>query len=275
MVVAVATAAVVAITLSGASASKDEAPPVGSRTPTTSTGVATTPPVPRASPLRIVRQRYGRGASAVAVVRPDAAGGLPTVIFLHGWGYHQASAYRRWIQHLARRGNAVIVPRYQRSLRSDPTRVRRAMLRGIRKALRHVDTAPDSLVVAGHSAGAALAADYAAVAASERLPQPKAVFAVYPGRTIIGTPGIPAADPRRIPPGTRLLALAGAGDIVVGQVPAQELVKAAVQVPPSRRRYVLVKRSAVSDHLAPLRSGRAARRAFWRRLDGLIESARE
>ena len=211
----------------------------------------------------------------MAVVRPDSAGPFPAVVFLHGWGYHQERFYRRWIQHLARQGNAVIVPRYQTSRRSDPARVRRAMLRGIRAALRHVDVAPGSLVAAGHSAGAALAADYAAIAEAQQLPRPRAVFAVYPGRAIIGTPGIPAADPARIAPSTRLLVLAGAGDIVVGQAPARQLVQSAPQVPSSRRRFVLVDHPAVRDHLAPLRSSRAARRAFWRRLDRLIDSARD
>ena len=254
---------------------KDEARP--SKPSGTPTPVAASPPPPvaRASPVPIVRRRYGRGASGVAVVRPGSAGPHPAVIFLHGWGYQQERAYRRWIQHLARRGNAVIVPRYQAGLRSDPARVRGAMLRGIRAALRRVDVVPGSLVVAGHSAGAALAADYAAVAGPQRLPRPRAVFAVYPGRAIIGTPGIPAADPRRIAPDTRLLALAGADDVVVGQAPARQLVQAAAQIPPSRRRFVLVEHSDVSDHLAPLRSSSAARHAFWRRLDRLLESARD
>ena len=254
---------------------KDEARPAAPSGTATSVAAAPLPPVARASPRPIVRRRYGRGASGVAVVRPDSAGPLPAVIFLHGWGYQQERAYRRWIEHLARRGNVVMVPRYQTSLRSDPTRARGAMLRGIRTALRHVDMAPGSLVVAGHSAGAALAADYAAVAGAPRLPRPRAVFAVYPGRAILGTPGIPAADPGRIAPSTRLLVLAGAGDFVVGRAPARQLVETASQVPTSHRRFVLVEHPAVKDHLAPLRSSRAARRAFWHRLDRLIETVRD
>ena len=266
---ACATALAGAVTWTAATG-RDEARPAA---PTT-ISVGEPPPVGRGSAIRVVRHRYGRGASGVAVVRPDAAGPFPAVIFLHGWGYQRQSAYRRWIGHLARRGNAVIVPRYQTSLRADPARARSAMLRGLRTALRHVDVMAGTLIVAGHSAGAALAADYAATARAQRLPRPQAVFAVYPGRAIIGTRGIPAADPRRIPPDTRLLALAGARDIVVGQAPARELVQAATQIAPSRRRFVLIEDPAVNDHLAPLRSGRAARRAFWRPLDRLIERAR-
>jgi hypothetical protein len=178
------------------------------------------------------------------------------------------------MRHLARRGNVVIVPKYQNGPHSDPARVRGPMLRGVRTALRRVELAPGTLVVAGHSAGAAMAADYAAVARSHRLPQPRAVYAVCPGRRIIGTPGIPAADPARIPPSTRLLVLAGARDVVVGQAPARELRAAATSIPASRRRFVLVADPRVADHLAPLRSSAAARKTFWRRLDRLIGAAR-
>lgn len=232
---------------------------------------------PAASALsnRTIRRVYGRGARAVAVVRPaEARAPLPTVLFLHGWGYQQRSAYGPWLRHLARRGNAAVVPRYQTGARSDPGSVRGAMLSGVRTALRHIAMAPGTLVVAGHSAGAALAADYAAVARSESLPQPRAVFAVYPGRAIIGTPGIPAADLARIPAATRLLAMAGARDIVVGQAPAREMVAAASTIPESRRRFVLVNRPAAADHLAPLRNSPVARASFWRRLDRLMDAAR-
>ena len=222
-----------------------------------------------------IRRVYGRGAASVAVVRPAGRGrALPLVLFLHGWGYDRRTDYAPWIRHLARGGNAVIVPRYQVGVRSDPRRVRGAMLRGLRSGLRRVDWIPGTLLVAGHSAGAALAADYAAIARRQGLPQPRAVFAVYPGRAILGTSGIPAVDPARIPASTRLLVLAGARDTVVGEAPARQLVTTATAIPPERRRLVLMRRSAVADHLAPLRSDRAARRAFWRRFDRLIERTR-
>ena len=223
-----------------------------------------------------VRREYGKGASAVAVVRPQVvSGALPGVLFLHGWGYQRPRDYRPWIKHLARDGNAVIVPKYQNGPHSDPAGVRGAMLRGLRTALSHVALEKGSLVVAGHSAGAAMGADYAAIARSLGLPRPRAVYAVYPGRRIIGTPGIPAADPARIAASTRLLVLAGARDVIVGQAPARELTSGATSIPAARRRLVLVQGARVSDHLAPLRSSSAARRTFWRRLDRLIDAARQ
>ena len=243
--------------------------------PAAAPALTPTPVATRTPDLSPMRRVYGRGASAVAIVRPrDATGALPAVLFLHGWGYQRPGDYRRWIAHLARRGNAVIVPKYQSGPHSDPAAVRAAMLRGVRTALRHVDLEAGTLVVAGHSAGGAMAADYAAVARSHGLPRPRAVYAVYPGRRIFGTAGIPAADPALISASTRLLVLGGARDVIVGQGPARELRAAATSIPASRRRFVLVRDSRVSDHLAPLRSSEAARHVFWRRLDRLIDAAR-
>jgi acetyl esterase/lipase len=196
------------------------------------------------------------------------------VIFLPGWGLTDPGAYRRWLHHLAAAGNTVIVPRYQNSVRDDPAHARRRMLTAVRRALARAPAAPGTLVVAGHSAGAALAADYAAVARSQRLPEPVAVFAVYPGRRILGYPaGIPPADLSRIAPRTRLKVLWSALDAVVGQEPARQLVAQTAHLPPQRRRLIEVA-GAAADHYAPTRADAAARAAFWRRLDRLIEAAR-
>ena len=233
----------------------------------------TASPAP-ARPPRLVRRVVGRGAGAATIVRQDAPGALPGVLFLHGWGYQRPRDYRAWIRHLARRGNVVIVPRYQRDARSDPATVRRAMLAGVRRALAKADVDSEGFVAAGHSAGGALAADYAAVADGAGLPTPRALFVAYPGRAIIGTPGIPAADLSRIPAATRMLVMAGTTDTVVGTAPARATFDGALAIPPGRKRLLLVRDRRVADHLAPLRTGPAARRAFWRRLDRLIARAR-
>ena len=218
----------------------------------------------------------GRGARSAVIVRPaGATAPLPGVIFLHGWGLVRRADYRPWIRHLARAGNVVIVPRYQRNESSDPGRALADALAGIRAALRGARIAGGSLVVAGHSAGAALAADYAATSGQRRLPVPVAVYAVYPGRVILGYPGgIPEADPAQISARTELVAMAGSADVVVGQAPAQRLVADAIAVPAARKRYVLVRRAGLADHYGPTRSTRAARSVFWARLDRLIARAR-
>jgi acetyl esterase/lipase len=228
------------------------------------------------APAPIVRFTVGRGARSAAIVRrAGARGPQPVVLFFHGWGIVDAAAYRRWIRHLAALGNTVVVPRYQRDADADPRRVRGHALAGIDRALERVSVAPGQLVVAGHSAGAALAVDYAATAGAHGLPRPVAIFAVYPGRRIRGYPaGIPQADVERIPATTHLTVLASSADAVVGSQPARELVRAATVIPPSRRRLVMVTAAEAAGHYAPTGSSKAVRRAFWRPLDRLMQRAR-
>jgi pimeloyl-ACP methyl ester carboxylesterase len=238
----------------------------------------TTPATPAAtpeSPPRIERVRVGRGARSALIVRQAGLSGpQPWVVFIHGWGL-AADDYRPWVRHLVRRGNTVVLPRYQVDEQSDPGRSLEATVAGIRAAQRAAPAAPRSVVAAGHSAGAALAADYAAVSKRLGLPRPVAVYAVYPGRAILGYPaGIPPADASMIARDTPVVALAGANDEVVGQAPAQQLIDSATNVRPSRRRYILVRDPAASDHYGPTRRTPAARRAFWRRLDALIDLVR-
>lgn len=226
-------------------------------------------------PRRILTERVGRGPQTAFVIRPDVDGPLPVVLFLHGWGATLPANYGPWLEHLARRGNAVIYPRYQDSVLTPPDQALGNLIAGVRLALSRADVRRDTLVVAGHSAGGALAADYAAVGRQAGLPVPRAIFAAYPGRRLRGAaPVIPEVAPGLIPAATRIVALGGARDTVVGTAPARRIVRSAVAVPRSARSYDLVRDPAVSDHLGPQRSGPATRRVFWRRLDALIAAAR-
>jgi len=223
-------------------------------------------------PPKLVTETVGRGPQTATIIRPDVDGRLPVVLFLHGWGATRPGSYRPWLDHLAREGNAVVYPRYQDSFLEPPPQVLGNVLAGLRLALARVDEDPGSLVVAGHSAGGALAADYAAIARSARLPVPLAVFSAYPGRTLRDVPfGVPEIAPRRIPRATRLVALAGSRDRVVGVRPARRLVRLAGA---RRKSLVVVDDPAAADHLGPQRADAAARREFWARLDRLIASAR-
>lgn len=217
----------------------------------------------------------GTGArGAVVAYRGALDAERPLMVFLHGWGV-PISAYDAWIDHLVRLGNTVVAPRYQTSEQSPPAGVRVAAASGLKRAARRLRVAPGSVVFAGHSAGAALAADLAATAVADPdLPRPVAVFAVYPGRAIFGTPGIPARSLAGLPQSTRLIALAGASDAVVGEAPARALLQAATSVPSSRRRFVRISDARVSDHFGPTRASSAARREFWKRLDRLAVLSR-
>jgi len=226
---------------------------------------------------RVAFERVGRGAQAATVVRDPCRppGARPVTLFLHGWGATRPQFYRPWLEHLARRGETVIYPAYQDSVLTPPPQALGNLVAGVRGAFSRFPLRREGMVVVGHSAGGALAADYTALARSAGLPRPSAVLALYPGRSLRGVPAqIPELDPGRIPAATRIEALAGVRDVVVGSQTARAIVRGATRVPPARRRFVLVRESAVADHLGPQRPGPDSRRVFWSRLDRLTAAAR-
>jgi acetyl esterase/lipase len=211
----------------------------------------------------------GSGPRGAAIFRPlNARADGPVVVFLHGWLAVDPEHYGPWIAHLVHRGATVIYPAYQQAPFRDTASPLPNILVALRLALERVHVAPGRLVVAGHSAGGALAADYAASARSAGLPEPAAVFSVYPGRSLRGIAlRIPAVSARSIAAGTPVLVLAGAGDRVVGSRIARTIVRTATR---ARARLRIVHDPRVDDHEAPERFGAASRRTFWAPLDRLI-----
>ena len=210
------------------------------------------------------RYTVGEGAAAATVTVPEGGSkGRLGVVLLHGWGVTDPDAFGPWIAHLVGRGHVVIAPRYQDGSPDDDVRALEHTIAGVRAALERTPGLT-GLVTAGHSAGGALAADLAAVASRARLPAPRAVLAVYPGRGLPGVFAMPPVDLGPVPGATRVEALAGDADPVVGTAPAKRIARE------TGGRYVLVRDDAVDDHSAPLRSDAAVRRTFWAALDRLI-----
>lgn len=216
------------------------------------------------------RVDVGFGAQGAAIFRQpgSAAQAGPVVIFLHGWVAIDPQRYGPWIGHLVRGGATVIYPAYQTKPAYDTTMPLANVVAGVRTALAHVQLAPGRLVIAGHSAGGALSADYAAVAAANGLPVPAAVFSVYPGRKLrhLAVP-IPAVDLSAIAAGTRVLVYAGARDTAVGSGTAERIVAGAGQAHATLR---IIRDDAVDDHRAPRRFDGAAQQTFWEPLDALL-----
>jgi acetyl esterase/lipase len=212
-------------------------------------------------------QVIGKGPERVTIRRPPHADGT-TVLFLHGWGAPGIGFYRPWIEHLVDEGHVVVYPRYQDSFASLPSLALPNALKGIRAAFAELDVR--RLVVVGHSAGGALAADYAAIARTARLPVPEAIMPVYPGRSLPGVaPTLPELGDERIPHSVRIVALASRGDGVVGTRTAREIVRDA-----GHGRVLVIDQPGATDHRAPQRASAVERQVFWTRLDALLAPRR-
>lgn len=224
---------------------------------------------------RADRERFtvGSGAQSAIVVRGSGPReGRPVVVFLHGWTAIDPRAYGPWVRHIAARGADVVLPVYQRPPFVDVRTPLPNVIAALRTAFARLP-GHGPVIAAGHSAGGALSADWAASAGAAGLPRPVAVYAVYPGRYLGGGRVLRGPSLRRIHPRTRILALASPRDVVVGTATAEEMVAEPVQIPVARRMMRIVRDPVVQGHNAPMRTDPAAKRTFWAPLDDLVARA--
>jgi predicted esterase len=183
--------------------------------------------------------------------KPESA---PVVIFSHGWGAMDTNSYSAWLRHIVRRGNIVIYPRYQASLRTPPANMSSNAIAATATALKqlqteegHVRPQQDKVCAVGHSAGGNISAGIAARAAANGLPPIKAVMCVEPGKSW-GPKPIPLDNVNSIPASTLLLTVAGDQDNIVKDIDAKRVIKESVLVPAKNKNFV---RMISDDHGEP------------------------
>jgi len=222
---------------------------------------------------RVSRTAHGQGATSYWLFEPGspAPKTAPVVIFLHGWSAMNPVIYGAWIDHIVRRGNIVIYPRYQADLRTPPAEFTPNTIAAVKAALhelqtrRHVKPDREKVAVVGHSVGGLLAANLAALAAESELPRPRAVMCVQPGKSWgrIKAAIVPVSDLGKVPRETLLLALAGDRDTICGDRDAKRIYNETKQVPAENKDYVLMVSdehggpALVADHFAPIAISRA------------------
>jgi hypothetical protein len=221
-------------------------------------------------PIAGLRQRTVGNGPRTAVLLWSASGHPPrqAVIFLHGLSPRPPSTYGAWLRHLAQEGNTIVYPAYA-ELDTEAGDFLENAIAGIAAGLGALHSDPAGLVAVGDISGGALAFDYAAAAAEERLPGPRGVFAVFPGRAP-PKGKLASADLSRIPPRTLLEVVAGPGDYIpAGEVEARALLRGASRVPAALRR-----RLSAPTGTAAVDEGPRSRRALWAPLDRLIGEVR-
>jgi acetyl esterase/lipase len=204
----------------------------------------------------VVKNRYREGAKEYWIYEPDSPrlSSAPVVVFLHGWGGMNPLYYGAWIDHIVRRGNIVIFPRYQASLLTAREAFTPNALDAIKDAIDRLQTEaghtrPDLTKVAtvGHSLGGLLAANVAALAAESGLPRVRAVMSTEPGLTRSPV-NVPLADLKKIPSDTLLLAIAGDRDTLVDDADAKRIFYESSRIAAANKDFVKL---VTDDHGRP------------------------
>ncbi len=269
----------------------------------------------RAAHASVISHVYGQGGTQYWVYEPDAPRPdlAPVVIFIHGWSAMNPAIYGAWIDHIVKRGNIVIFPKYQATMLTSPRDFTPNAIAAIQDALKRLQSEPGHvkpdlarMAAVGHSVGGLLVANVAALASESGLPQIKAVMSTEPGKTVTGDGRtfVPLADMSKLPASTLLLAVAGDHDTLVGKSDALRIFHESTTIPPENKNFVLVQSDShgmpalVANHLAPVApdlayntssgngpSSRPALRnpgmmldaidyyAFWKLFDGLCDAA--
>ncbi len=213
----------------------------------------------------VKRFEIGQGPRSYFIFEPDKPrpeGKAPVVVFLHGWFAVNPGFYGAWIDHLVRDGRIVIFPRYQNDVGTLPQDFLPNALAAIHDALAvlhdgvgHVRPDPGRFALIGHSAGANLAAQIAAVASDPHadIPLPQSLIALMPGQII----PMPEPSLDRIPATTLMIVVVGEEDLVVGDLRGRQIFAEATAVARSRKRFILFRSDRhgypplIAEHTAP------------------------
>ena len=199
---------------------------------------------------------YGKGSVAYWTFEPTdpSPASASLIVLLHGWGGGSPARLGAWIDHLVKRGNVVVFPAYQGSLRpwSRPwDQVPAAMMlenviAAVKDAIHrlqaegHARLALDRFAITGLSLGGALTTQVAAGAAKAGLPTPKAIMPVAPGRGLWARRALPPGDLRNIPPTVLMLVVVCEEDKNAGDYEGKVVFTQTSQIPAENKNLIVV-----------------------------------
>jgi len=173
--------------------------------------------------------------------------------------------YGAWIDHLVRRGNIVVYPRYQSSRRTSPDKMTHNAINAVKNAIQllqsgtHVTPQLDKFAIVGHSLGGSITANMAALATTVGLPEPKAMMLAEPGEGAnIGSYHILHPDLSTISPYVLLQVVVGAEDTLAGSDIGKRIIQETPQIPLSNKEFITIFSDdhgdppLVADHYAPV-----------------------
>ena len=188
--------------------------------------------------------------------KPESA---PVILFIHGYLVIYPFPYIDWINHIVRKGNIVIYPRYQQGFLFGYMNFYKNAINAVKNAIatlnsgNHVRPELDKFAIVGHSFGGGLAAYITAVAEEENLPIPKAIMALDPFLSPFHS-----IDFNKIPSETLMIVVAGENDILVGDSPGKTIFYNTPQIPLSKKDFIIQMTDTygypdlTANHFAPI-----------------------
>jgi hypothetical protein len=209
----------------------------------------------------VIKTRYKWGGQQFWIFEPfmPKPESAPLIVFNHGWSAIHPLPYRAWINHLVKKGNIVVYPRYQKFLVRGVEKSTSNAISAVKDAIEilnsgwHVRPELDKFAIVGHSLGGGITANMAALAKEEGLPIPKAVMPVQPAINPLDT-----SNYTKISNETYLLVIIGEDDYVVGNYSAKIIFNDATQVPLTNKDFVIQVTDKygtpdiLGDHMAPV-----------------------
>ena len=194
----------------------------------------------------VIKNRYEKGAQEYWIYEPDKPKPTtaPVVIFLHGWGGMNPLYYGAWIDHIVKRGNIVIFPRYQANIFTRREDFIPNTINAVKTAFNRLQTEPghvrpdlNKVAAVGHSLGGILSASVAALAQESGLPRVHAVMSVEPGLTKPPA-SVPLPDLKKIESSTLLLAVAGDQDSLAEDYDAKRIYCESTRVSADNKDFI-------------------------------------
>jgi len=206
--------------------------------------------------------RYGWGNHEFWIFEPTnpTPSTAPLIVFNHGWSAVYPYFYKAWVEHLVKRGNIVVYPRYQLGLINGVRDATQHAIRATRQAIfllkygNHVRPELDHFAIVGHSLGGGITAEMAALAQDSRLPIPKAIMPVQPylrKDTML-------SDFHAIPASTLMIVIAGENDTIAGNTSGKTIFYTADQIALDKKDFVIQRTDRhgspplIADHGAPV-----------------------
>ncbi len=171
--------------------------------------------------------------------KPDSA---DVIVFNHGYGVFNPGPYGQWIEHLVRKGNIVIFPKYQLNDASLPSGYTSDAVTGILDAFEELNTNPSRVkprmnhfAIIGHSYGGVITSNLATNYALYGIPKPQCFMLCEPGTG--GFNGGRLDSYSGMDTDYNVLIVVGDDDIVVGNSFGREIMDSTA-IPTAHKNYI-------------------------------------